>query len=102
MSFRVKDAGSAGTTEIDIHKLSTIGLDTGSIMTTTAKIGHTSSNGSPNYANLLVPSGLASAGNTLPVFNTTQFDVGEQLRIDVVSNATGAKDLHVNLWYRAR
>ena len=102
MSFRVRDAGSSGTTEIDIHKLSTIGLDTGSIMTTTAKVGHASSDGSPNFTNLLVPSGLASAGNTLPVFNTTQFSVGEQLRIDVVSNATGAKDLHVNLWYRAR
>lgn len=102
MSFRVRDAGSSGTTEIDIHKISTIGLDTGSILSTTAQITHASSDGAPNYKNLLVPSALASAGTTLPVFSSTEFSVGEQLRIDVVSNATGAKDLHVNIWYRAR
>ena len=102
MSFRVRDAGSSGTTEIDIHKLSTIGLDTGSIMTTTAKIGHASSDGIGNYTNLIVPTGSAGGFNTLPVFSQTEFSIGEQLRIDVVSNATDAKDLHVNLWYRAR
>ena len=102
MSFRNRVSGTAGNTEIDIHKITTSGSNSGSILSTTARINHADTDGFGNYTNVLDNTSNVATNSRLPVFNITQFNAGEALSIDIVSNATNAEDLVVCIWYRAR
>ena len=102
MSFRNRISGTSGNTEIDIHKINTSGADAGSILSTTALINHADTDGFGNYTNLLDSTSNVATNSRLPVFSSTEFSAGESLRVDLVSNATAAKDLVVCIWYRAR
>lgn len=94
------NTGTAGTTEMDIETY-TNGVSNGSILSTTLSI-LSSSPVAQFYVDLLTPANSSTTGVTLPVFSTTELNAGDAIAPKLISNATGANNLIVNVHYRPR
>lgn len=92
--------GTSGTTELDIETY-TGGVSNGSILSTTLTI-LSSSPVAQFYVDLLTPLSSATTGVTLPVFSSTEFNAGDAIAPKLISNATNANNLIVNVHYRPR
>ena len=109
LATSLRDTGSSGSTIIDLHKVNSAGADQGSIFQSfhTYEIPNTATSGAGFYRNYIsgtsaFPGGTFSGTRgDMPDANRL-FSAGELLRVDVVSNATGARDLSVTIFYRPR
>lgn len=101
VSGYIRDAGSSGTTSIDIHLVTGAG-DQGSILASPITIANSTVNGSRFYKNLIDATSAIPAGITVPTVSTVNFAAGDTLRTDIDAKADGAQDLVLQLHYRAR
>ena len=109
LATSLRDTGSSGATVIDLHKINTSGVDQGSIFqgfhTYSIPSGATSGKGFfRNYIDgtSVFPSGTFGGTRGDMLDADRLFSAGEVLRVDVVSNADGARDLSVTVFYRPR
>ena len=92
--------GSTGNTVVDIHKI--VGSsDSGTVLSTKITLPSSMANGQVFGVNY-VDSTSQAGGSTLPVFSSRDFNAFDALRVDIDSNATGANDLSLFVWYRPR
>ena len=98
---RLRLSGSSGTSTLDIH-LERAGSDLGTILSTKLSISSAAPNSAYFWKNLIDAGSGASAGVTLPVFSTTDFNQGDILRADLDGNAVNANDLVLQIWIRPR
>jgi len=98
----LRETGSSGSSTIDLH-YERNGVDQGSIWTTQKLvIPNTTNDLAFFYIDLVTAANNSSAGITLPVFDSVNFDAGDVLRFDIDGNAVSANDLILNLWIRPR
>ena len=96
-------SGSAGSTTIDIHKLSGAGVDAGSIFTTLPEVDSTSADNSTTIYDVLNATTISlPTGHTLAVLNQTDFDAGDVLRLDLPTGMTGGSDFQFIIYFRPR
>lgn len=102
ISGRLSSNGVSGTTVIDLH-LEQGGVDQGSIWSS-QKLEITGGLPGVTYfsIDLLTNNSDASGSVTLPTFDSVNFDIHDQFRIDIDSNAVAARNLYINIWYRPR
>lgn len=101
ISGRLRLTGNSGSTVMDCH-YERNGSDQGSIFSTKLTIPNTVSEPGYFWKNLLTTTDDERSGITQPVFSTTEFNAGDQLRFDIDSNAEDAFDLLLALWLRPR
>ena len=104
IAFRLRDCGSSGFTEVDLHKISSSGSDSGSLLSTKIKVGHADSNEAGFFKNF-----IAGTSNDTSVYSMVDMSdanrllsAGESIRLDIDSAATDARDLAVYVYYRPR
>tara|TARA_Y100000401_G_C8324043_1_gene227075 strand:+ start:473 stop:1015 length:543 start_codon:yes stop_codon:yes gene_type:complete len=106
IAFKLRQCGTGGNTEVDMHKLTTAGVDAGTVFSTTIKCAHNEINEKTFYTNFIDSSknDVDQAASHLPIMSDANrlVDAGENLRLDIVSNATDAFDLQVTVFYRPR
>lgn len=96
-------AGTSGTTEADILRLTTPGGGTTSLFSTTPKITAAAASNTYMLKDILVPANdVNPVGTTLPVFTTTQLNQGDALRFDLIQSMVGAQNVTVEIHYRPR
>jgi len=108
-STSLRDTGSSGVTKIDLHKINAAGADQGSIFQLfhTYEIPSSNTNEAGFFRNFIdgtsaFPTGTFSGTRgDIPDANRL-FNAGETLTVDLVTNATDAKDLSVTVFYRPR
>jgi hypothetical protein len=100
------EAGSSGTTELDIRKLNTAGVDQGSIFSTTPKINSSASNAARVFRNYESGNDFNVTGGTLPVLNFNDnidgvpayvLQEGETIYLNVISTMISAKNCALTL-----
>ena len=96
-----KSYGTSGNTVIDIHKIDG-STDEGSVLTTKLTLANTVTDGTVFGKNYLLSTESTASGITLPVFSTRNFDAYDAIRVDIDSNAVSARNLSINVWFRAR
>ena len=95
----IRVSGSLSSTIIDIHRVTSAG-DQGSIFSTPLTIP--SSVSAVPFGKNFQDNTEQASGTTLPVASVTDFNAFDMLRVDIQSNAVGALDLTLNIWYRPR
>ena len=106
ISFRLRDCGSSGNTTVDLHKISTAGVDSGSIFTNKIIIAHNETNEKGFMTNFLTSTSndVDQTASQLPTMTSSNrlVNAGESIRLDIDGNATDAQDLVVYIYYRPR
>lgn len=101
VAMAVNEAGSLGTTEIDVHWFSAPGVDEGTIFTTTPKI--TSAAGDYAYVGEYDGSTIGGGtGMTAPELAKTEFDAGDAIRVDIVTAQTSSYTCSLTVYFRPR
>jgi len=98
-------AGSAGTTEVDLKKITSPGGSSTSIFSTTPKINSSATSNTWILKDILTPvNDVNPTGTTLPVFiaSGNELDQGQALSFDIISSMSGASDLALRIYYRPR
>lgn len=97
------DGGSAGTTTIDLHRLTGGSTDAGSILTTKPSVDSTAASESYQFVDIANNTTLSSpTGHTLADFNLLEFNAGDAIRLDLDSAMTGGENLNFQLMFRPR
>ena len=97
------ESGTAGTTTLDIHRLSGGGTDNGTIFSTKPAVDSSSANGSYTFIDIINSIDYSvPTGHTKAIFSTVQFDAGDALRLDIDGAMTGAANLNFQLLFRPR
>lgn len=106
IAFRLRDCGTSGNTTIDLHKISSSGSDSGSILTNKIIVAHNENNEKGFFVNFIESTNndVDQAASQLPTMSDANRDIdaGESIRLDIDGNATGARDLAVYVYYRPR
>lgn len=106
ISFRLRDCGSSGNTTIDLHKISTAGVDSGSIFTNKIIVAFNETNEKGFFTNFIASTSnsVDQSASQMPTMSDSNrlLSAGESLRIDIDGNAVGARDLGVFIYYRPR
>ena len=93
--------GVSGSTILDVHYLTSPGVDAGSIFSTLPEFDITSSNGSYLlYDTVTSTEIVGGTGITSPVLTQTVFERGEALRLDLDSAMVGGTDCGLNIHFR--
>lgn len=95
-------AGSSGTTTFDVHRLTSSGVDSGSIFSVKPTIDSTAPNNAYAASNLVDATQATSTGIVLPTFAVTQFNKYEALRFDLDTTMIGAENAFMVLFIRPR
>ena len=98
---RCRVYGTSGNTVLDIHKVSG-STDSGTVLSTKITLSNAVTDGQGFGSNFITSTSATATGVTLPVFSSRNFDAFQGLRLDIDSNAAGARDLTLNVWFRAR
>lgn len=93
------EAGSSGTTELDLKLATASGGSFASIFSTTPKFTTSASNSAFVDA---VGKQAATTGVTAPVLSTVNVNAGDAIRLDIISAMTAAQNCGVVLHYRPR
>ena len=96
-------AGLSGTTTLDVHWLSSSGVDQGSIFGTKALIDQSAANNA--YAIKGIKSDIADSSGTgiaLPTMVKTEFDAGNALRLDLDTAMFQANNAGLLIHFRPR
>ena len=101
MEHHCQNYGLSGNTVIDIHKVDG-STDEGSVLTTKLTLTNAVTDGTVFGKNYLLNTQSTASGITLPVFSTRNFDAFDAIKIDIDSNADSARNLSINVWFRAR
>ena len=106
ISFRARVYGTSGNTTVDLHKISTAGVDSGTIFTNKIIAAYNETDGKGFYSNFIdsTSNNVDQSASQLPTMSDANrnIDAGESIRLDIDGNATGARDLVVYVYYRPR
>lgn len=104
IAFRLRDCGSIGSTQIDLHKISSTGADQGSILSNPIVVGAGEANEKGFFVNFLdsTLNAIATSDSAMPSMSNANrlLNAGESLRCDVDAAATDARDLCVFVYFR--
>ena len=103
ISYYSGNAGSGGTTSLDVHWLSSGDTDNGSIFSTKPSVDSTASDGT--YTSRDIENNITHSlptGHTLAVLSKTTFNAGETLRMDLDTAMPAANNFQLSIQYRPR
>ena len=93
--------GASGISEIDIHYLTSPGVDAGSIFSTKPSFDTTASSNSYFLHDATSDSDIITGtGITTPILSQKTFEIGEALRLDLDLAMIGASDMGINIHFR--
>ena len=97
-------AGSGGSTTLDIHRLTSPGVDVGSIFSTLPSFASSSGDDAYFLYDFLNATTVKTGtGVTLPVLSTTNFNAGDALRIDLdAAQSGGPENCGLTIYFRPR
>jgi hypothetical protein len=97
----VLEAGSSGTTAMDVHWYSAPGVDEGTIFTTKPSI--TSAAGDAAYVGVYDETSIGGGtGMTGPELAKTEFDAGDALRVDIDTAQDSSYTASLTIYFRPR
>ena len=100
INFYNGTAGSSGTTTFNVKWIDTLGVDQGTIFSTSPSISSAASNNAIGFKNLVTLNTVTSTGITLPVFSKTQFLEGESVYFELSTSMVSALNCGLTIFYR--
>ena len=106
--YYADQVGSAGTTTIDVHRITGGGTDAGSIFTTLPSVDTTASSGSITVYNAVTsnfysnPTGHSAAAIDTGETNPLYLNAGDALRLDLDSVMLEANNFQFGIFFRPR
>lgn len=106
LAWSARQWGTSGTTQLDLHKINSSGADQGSLLSSNWIIAHNETDQRGFYKNFVdsTENAHSQAASNMPNISSANLNLsaGESLRLDIESNAAGANDLAVYVYYRPR
>lgn len=106
LAWSAREWGNSGNTQLDLHKINSSGTDQGSLLSSNWIIAHNETDERGFYKNFVdsTENAHSQAASNMPNISSAnlELDAGESLRLDIVSNASDARDLSVYVYYRPR
>ena len=106
LAWSARRYGTSGNTQLDLHKIDSSGTDQGSLLSSNWIIAHNETDQRGFMKNFVAgtENAHAQAGSNMPNISTSNLNLsaGESLRLDIVGNASNARDLSVYVYYRPR